>query len=201
MLERVVYLRRAIDSWTRSKPIFEPLILTEHEWKMVEFLVHFLYPFMVANTVVQETARPSLHDTWVRYEEMFDCLDNAKMALNALTCFPNWLREVQTAVEKMWSKLREYYDRTDRPFAYIDATLLHPALKASFMKKAKYSPDDIERYKKEGESRFQKDYDNTRPAISRRPLARGKRRRPSISESDSSDGVEFNEFTSYLATK
>ena len=58
--------------------------------------------------MVQETMRRSLHDTWIRYEEMFDCLDNAKMALNALTCFPDWLREVQTAIEKMWSKVKNY---------------------------------------------------------------------------------------------
>lgn len=84
-----MYLRHAIDSWTRFKPIFEPLILTEREWEMMKFLIHFLYPFMIANTIVQETARPSLHDTWVKYEEMFDCLDNAKTALNALTHPPD----------------------------------------------------------------------------------------------------------------
>ena len=71
MLERAVYLRRAIDAWTRSKPIYANLILGEREWEMAEFLMHFLYPFKVINTMVQGTAKPSLHDTWIRYEDMF----------------------------------------------------------------------------------------------------------------------------------
>ena len=30
-----------------------------------------------------------------------------------------------TAIESMWTKLRKYYDKTDKPFAYVDAILLH----------------------------------------------------------------------------
>src|SRR5208282_249010 len=66
---------------------------------------------MIANTIVQETARPSLHDTWVRYGEMFDCLDNAKTTLNALTRPPDWLRDVQIAVENT-------RPATQRPFPH-----------------------------------------------------------------------------------
>jgi len=51
---------------------------------------------------------------------------------------PEWLQEAQTAIEHLWKKLRKYYDKTDKPFAYVDATLLHPGLKRKFMKKAGY---------------------------------------------------------------
>ena len=46
---------------------------------------------------------------------------------------------------------RKYYDETDKPFAYVDAILLHPGLKKKFMKKAEYSADTIETYVKKAE--------------------------------------------------
>jgi hAT family C-terminal dimerisation region len=202
MLRRALYLRRAIDMWTQSQPIFERLQMSSHEWDMVEFLVQFLYPFMAANTTVQATARPSLSDTWVVYEQLFDTLDDAKNALNGLQVLPEWLKETQTAIEKMWAKLRKYYDKTGKPFAYIDATLLHPDLKKKFMRKAGYSANLIENYVKQAETRFQNEYDSTQCAPrNRRPTQRGKRRRPSTSDSDSSDGMEYNEFSSYMQIK
>src|SRR5204862_5890039 len=86
---------------------------------IVLFSIQFnplLYPFMVANTKVQATAKPSLSDTWVIYEDLFDI---AKAALNGLRVLAEWLKEAQTAIEKMWTKLRKYYDKTDKPFAYV----------------------------------------------------------------------------------
>ena len=111
---------------------------------------------MVANTKVQATAKPSLSDTWVIYEDLFDI---AKAALNGLRVLAEWLKEAQTAIEKMWTKLRKYYDKTDKPFAYVDATLLHPGLKKKFMKKVGYSADTIETYVKNAEMCFQNEYD------------------------------------------
>src|SRR5579859_8154118 len=125
MLERALYLRRAIDMWTQSQPIFEKLQMSSYEWDMVEFLVQFLYPLMVANTTVRATANLSLSDTWVVYEDMFDTLDDAKAALNGLRVLPEWLKEAQTAIEKMWTKLRTYtikltnHSHTSMPLFYI----------------------------------------------------------------------------------
>jgi len=202
MLERALYLRRAIDMWTQSQPIFEKLQMSSYEWDMVEFLVQFLYPFMVANTTVQATAKPSLSDTWVVYEDMFDTLDDAKEALNMLEVLPEWLKEAQTAIENMWTKLRKYYDKTDKPFAYMDATLLHPGLKKKFMQKAGYDTDTVHNYVKQAEMRYQNGYDPAQHAPrGRPPTQRGKRRHPSTSDSDSSDGMEYNEFSSYMQIK
>ena len=50
---------------------------------MVEFLV-ILALIMVANTTVQAMAKPSLSDTWVVYEELFDMLDDTKAAFKGL---------------------------------------------------------------------------------------------------------------------
>ena len=111
------------------------------------------------------------------YLPLPNTLDDAKAALNGLRVLPDWLKEAHTAIESIWTKLRKYYDKTDKPFAYIDAILLHPGLKKKFMKKAGYSADTIETYVKKAEIRFQKEYDATQPAPRvRRPAQRGKRR-------------------------
>ena len=59
---------------------------------------------------------------------MFDCLDATKEALNSLRICPSCIAEIQTAIEWMWSKLRDYYDKLGKLLAVVDATLLHPAL-------------------------------------------------------------------------
>src|SRR5579859_2224430 len=200
MLERALYLKHAIDMWTRSEEKYEKLQMNEREWEMVEFLVRFLYPFMIASTTVQATKSPSLADTWVVYEELFDSLDYAKDALNGMTNLPDWLREVQSAIEATWKKLRKYYDKSAKPFAYIDATILHPALKNRFFKSAGYSMDLIDEYTNASQLRFQKQYDPPN-RVTRRPLPRGKRRRPAESDSESSEGADYNEFTDYIAKR
>lgn len=200
MMERAIYLKPAIDMWTRSDAKYEKLRMTERDWDMVEFLLRFLYPFMVASTTVQETASPSLSETWVVYEELFDSLDDAKAVIMNLAVVPEWLAEVQTAIEGTWTKLRKYYDKSSKPFAYVDATILHPALKNRFFKTAGYDATIIDGYTKASQARFQKEYDPP-SRVTRRPLARGKRRRPADSDSDSSDGVEYNEFNDYISRK
>src|SRR5436305_1564459 len=122
-------------------------------------------------------------------------LNDAKAALNELRVLPEWLKEAQTAIENMWTKLRKYYDKTDKPFAYVDVTLLHPGLKKKFMKKARYSADTIEKYVKNAEMRYQNQYDSSQHAShERRSIQRDKRRRSFTSDSESFDGMEYNEF-------
>jgi hAT family C-terminal dimerisation region len=207
MLERAVYLRKAIDVWAKSNQQFIALQMSPREWDMVEFLVQFLYPFMVASTTIQATAQPSLSDTWVVYEELFDTLEEIRAALAKVTALPDWMKETQEAIEGMWTKLRTYYDKTSKPFAYVDATLLHPALKTRFMKRAGYGDEMIQQYIKEAEARYQQYYDP--PDLSRqrsqsRPAThQSKRRRTQVdsSDSDSSNGKEYNEFSSYMQMK
>jgi hypothetical protein len=84
--------------------------------------------------------------------------------------------------------------------------LLHPALKTRFMRRAGYGPESIDQYVKEAKSRYQRHYDPpdlTRQHFQSRPTPRGgKRRRPvDSSDSDSSDGMEYNEFSSYMQIK
>src|SRR5579859_7324212 len=141
-----------------------------------------------------------IENTGIKYEEMFNCLHQVKRAFNAMGTRPTWIREIQMAIEKMWSKLHDYYSNTERPFAFIDSTLPHPTLKVSFMKKAKYSDDDITNYKREGEQRYHHSYDSSVPVIVP-SIPHVKRPRPPSSDSESSDGEDINELTNYLAMK
>ena len=199
MMERAIYLRRAIELWTRSDAKYEHLILSDREWEMTEFLVQFLRPFSVITTIVQGTSHASLQETWVHYEAMFDVLDEAKETLKSLKKAPIWLAEVLIAIEAMWAKLRKYYDRTDRPFAYVDATLLHPGLKVRSMEKSGYSAELIEKYVKEAEARYIKFYDS--PSHQAKMANRGKKRGRPNSDTDSSSDGDENDFTSYMARR
>lgn len=146
MLERAVYLRTPIDLWTRSNVKYEKLRLSDKEWDMAEFLLRFLRPFTIINTLIQGTSKASLQETWVKYEEMFDCLEVTKTALEGLEHISTWLQDIQEAIQAIWKKLSKYYTKTDRPFTFVDATLLHPALKLQFMKKSGYGDDKIKQY-------------------------------------------------------
>jgi hAT family C-terminal dimerisation region len=156
------------------------------------------------SVTVQATANATIHETWVKYEEMFDRLDEVRRTFNQMTIRPDWLTELQTGIEKMWEKLRKYYKATDTRFAFAEATLLHPALKTSFMKRAKYDPDQIEEFTRDVESRFIVDYDQSGrpPSPVAHTQSHGKRRRPLWSDSDSSDDeVNDHEFNIYLRDK
>lgn len=133
---------------------------------------------------------------------MFDCLDATKEALNSLRICPSCIAEIQTAIEWMWSKLRDYYDKSGKPFAVVDATLLHPALKVSFMKKCGYDDKIIENYKTEAQNRFNEYYDvgyvRKQPTRNINSTRNNKRLH---SDTDSSDDEAPNEFSQYLALK
>jgi hypothetical protein len=73
----------------------------------------------------------------------------------------------------------------------VDATLLDPALKISFMKKVGYNENVIARYETEALQRFTT-YDTTSQIC--RTLAHSKHHHPALSESSSSDNDEFNSF-------
>ena len=72
----------------------------------------------------------------------------------------------------------------------------------AFMKKAEYEVYFIEKYIWRTKSRFQRHYDIIRRIVlSHRSLQRGKWQHLSSSDSDSSNGMEYNEFTSYMGLK
>ena len=63
--------------------------------------------------------------------------------------------------QKVMLQFSQLYNKIDKPFAYINATLLYPGLKKRFMKKVEYLADTIEMYVNKAEIHFQNEYNIT----------------------------------------
>lgn len=197
MIQRAVYLKPAINAWAHSKPEFEHLVLTAREWELAEFLLLFLAPFKKATDYIQSTSRPSLHQTFMTYEHLFNCLDDAREAIKGMPSRPGWASLIEGAIEAMWNKLRKYYSQTDKPTAFVDSTILHPAKKLAFFKKQSWDAALIERYKEESRARFE---DNYNQASSMSPPPK-RQNTGNDSDSDSEEEELSNEFDHYIKSK
>ena len=72
---------------------------------MTEFLVTFLTPFKHATKLVEGIMSPSLHLTFKTYEHLFNYLDQIKQGIRLKNIKLAWIREVQTAIVLMWTKM------------------------------------------------------------------------------------------------
>ena len=206
MIERAVFLKDAISVFVHVRNELSKYALTEADWELVEFLLRFLAPFKEATNELQ-TGTASLHKTFLTYERLFNGLDDVKSALADMMPVPSWINEVGNAIEAMWAKLRKYYAATDKPFAYVDSVILHPAKKLSLFKKETWEPGLAERYRDESRARFNSRYnmpepDEEPPSPDRVKSIPAKRGHSEIdSGSDSECDSEFNEFDHYLRGK
>jgi hypothetical protein len=136
MLARAVFLKTEINAWTHSKEEYTNLILRDDEWDHIEFLVHFLAPFHRTTTLLQATAIPTLQQTFETYEGLFNVIDNVKAMFQIMHIRPEWIKDVEMEIGKMWDKLKEYYSQA-KPFAYGDAIILHSSEKLHWFKTQK----------------------------------------------------------------
>ena len=162
MIERAIYLQEAIKPWVQSRSELKEFALSDREWELAEFLLRFLEPFRHATNSIQATGRPTLHQTFVTYEKLFNNLENVKAIFERMEAIPEWFEEVQNAINSMWAKLNEHYTKTKNPSAYVDANILHPAKKMSLFKKKDSSfgdvPGQAEIYKSQARMRFETIY-------------------------------------------
>jgi len=89
MLARAVYLRNAINMWTRTTDDYKNLILTGHEWQLMEFLVHFLYPFKKITMLLQFISIPILQQSFEIYENLFNSIDNVRRVFQEMHIQPD----------------------------------------------------------------------------------------------------------------
>ena len=134
MLVRAVYLKEAINMWVKSRKDYDTLILNVEEWNKVEFLVHFLAPFYLSTLRLEASTIPTLQQTFETYEDLFNSMDNVQGIFQNMSIRPDWIQDIETGIDAMWSKLRDYYSET-KPYAYGDAILLHPSKKWRWFKK------------------------------------------------------------------
>jgi hAT family C-terminal dimerisation region len=190
MLARAVYLQEAINMWTRSTDDYKNLVLTSHEWQLVEFLVHFLYPFKKTTMLLQSTSIPTLQQSFETYENLFNSIDNVRGVFQEMRIRPDWIQDIETGMDEMWTKLREYYSE-GKPYAYGDAIILHPSMKTKWFRQHEWDPKVTEEYIESTRSRFNKEYT---PQHSKRSYSE-------IDDDSDSSGQEENEFSIYTSYK
>jgi hypothetical protein len=146
------------------------------------------------------------------YEKLFNNLENVKAIFEKMEVVPEWFKEVRTAIDNMWAKIKEYYTKTKNPSVYVDANILHSGRKLHLFKKKDSSfaevPDQAKIYEREARARFNALYNNSESAIStgEQPnLLKCKRADSDEDSSDSSDGDdllnEYNEYDHYIRVK
>ena len=74
MLERVVYLHKAIDAFVKDLR-FSELEISASEWTQFEFILNILIPLKATCTRLQQTSRPSIEVVFYTYETLFNELD------------------------------------------------------------------------------------------------------------------------------
>ena len=198
MLRRAIFLQKAIDLWTRSIPQYQNLVLSSREWEIAEFQLHFLAPFHHATMLLQSTSRPSLHKTFEMYENLFNSIENLQGAFLLMTVKPDWMSQIETAVDSMWTKLKDYYTTASDPFAYTESIILHPSLKLKWFKIHEWSEEDKGKYSTRFRERFEQIYSSQ--AVLALQLPPSKRQHEATLDS-SDEEPEFGEVENYLGSK
>ena len=74
MLERAVYLHKAIDAFVKDLR-FSELEISGSEWTQVEFILNILIPLKATCIRLQQTSRLSIEVVFYTYETLFNELD------------------------------------------------------------------------------------------------------------------------------
>lgn len=121
--------------FNRSKKKYINLILTNREWELAKFLLYFLSPFKIITNLLQATQKPTLHKTFEIYERLFNSIDNVRTLFQNMNIKPDWISQIENAIDQIWNKFKEYYTDTNISFMYGDAMILYSSLKMSWFKK------------------------------------------------------------------
>ena len=210
MLARAVYLRKALDHFVSDAD--DKLIkykLSAREWEMMELLVTILLSFKTASTTLQSITRPSIDRVFWIYEILFNKIDKLKSTF----CLPiyshhAWIQELHNAVDNMASKLRKYYDQTDKPYVYPDGVILESCGKLILFKQQTWESHLAEQYRKDTRDRYIKNYEsfNNSSSSSSNPQSR-KRKFDQLEDDDdyraaleqlAANQVSQNEFDRYM---
>jgi hypothetical protein len=132
MLSRAIYLRKAIDNFFQTSEEdnnddLSYLLLTKKEWDQASIICTILLPFKMTSTRLQATKRPGIDSVFWDYEALFNKIDAIKETFSLLVYRDkDWIQELHAGVNKMSTKLQEYYDKTGMPYVYPDACILEP---------------------------------------------------------------------------
>ena len=107
MIERAVFLKKAVDTFVWEIEELHDYVLTAKEWEQCEVLLSILLPFKLVSDQVEQTTRPGIDKIFWSYETMFGQIDDIED--NLMSGGPRrsiWTRELIDSVAIMAQKLR-----------------------------------------------------------------------------------------------
>jgi hypothetical protein len=107
-------------------------MLTEDEWKQIDYLLSTTQPFFNFTSVLSKTKDVTIHIVFSIYNQLFDHLEKSIAQLRRKKA--RWQITMQTALEYATQKLRDYYAETDEAYGdlYAIATIMAPQNKLDF---------------------------------------------------------------------
>jgi hAT family C-terminal dimerisation region/Domain of unknown function (DUF4413) len=160
MLERALFLRKAINAFISDDPDLEELHLSNGEWDQCSTLLKILYPFKQESTRIQRTRSHTIDLVYWTYQCLFDNLDTVETELTrtrrgkkATKSSDAWKQQLLTAVSEMTTHLKKYYADAVQGVYYM-AVLLDPFTKATLF--------ESESWKDEGKDYAKEYIDKTR---------------------------------------
>lgn len=107
-------------------------MLTEDEWKQIDYLLSITQPFFNFTTVLSKTKDVTIHIVFSIYNQLFDHLERSIDQLRRKKA--RWQITMRTALEYAIQKLRDYYAKTDKAHGdlYAIATIMAPQNKLDY---------------------------------------------------------------------
>ena len=164
MLMRALRLQKAIQQWfdqEKETVAVQKLILEEHEWGQIRYIIQLTKPFALLGYLVGATSGPTIHMVFTVYNKLFSHLDEEKTRLNRKK--KAWKRNLLPAVEAARVKLSTYYSRTDgdNGLLYNLGTVLNPAKKLQSYEGKEWEPEWQANYRQQFEDCYCKNYVST----------------------------------------
>jgi hAT family C-terminal dimerisation region len=146
MLERALFLRKAISAWTSDDPDMDELHLSNAEWDQCSTLLKILLPFKQESTRIQRTKMHTIDLVFWTYQRLFDNLDTVVTELTGSRRRKTsrgtdaWKQQLLTAITEMTIHLRKYYAEAVQGIYYM-AVLLDPFTKTTLFESESWKGD------------------------------------------------------------
>ena len=193
MMERAVYLRKAISTFVDSQNL-QQFNLSTQEWDQVEYLLDLLLPIKRCNDRIEGTTRVGIDKVFWIYETLFNELDRLDDILEASkSADVRWIEALQPALGAMREKLAKYYRGTGKSFVYADAVIFNPRSKLELFKQSSWEDGDLEKYRDQCRKRYIEDYEELEHIVT--PMSANKRSHDAMEDDD------FDQMLSSLTAK
>ncbi|KAJ6105315.1 hypothetical protein N7523_010125 [Penicillium sp. IBT 18751x] len=111
---------------------YQDFALHDDQWRQIDYLLYLTKPFFDFTLALSKTRDSTSHLVFQIYNKLFEHLDKAKAQLERKRV--GWKQQILGSLEACYSKLSEYYERTDRMRGHIYpiCTMLSPDSRFQF---------------------------------------------------------------------